>query len=156
MQTPFEQTMNELFRKLEVAAKQRLEADIQITSNSAAIRALAATCEDEGEKTGYLLLLDEICGKPGFKDVVLSVLKAHPKGLTPKEVRSWILLGKKMDLSTYSNPLASIHTTLRRMDGKEVEEFTNNKGEKAWRLIKHHAIPLIDAAMRQAAERLKK
>ena len=42
------------------------------------------------------------------------------------------------------------------MDGKEVEESTNTKGEKAWRLSKHHAIPLIDAAMRQAAERLKK
>jgi len=39
-----------------------------------------------------------------------------------------------MDLSGYSNPLASIHTTLRRMDGKEVEEFINDKGEKAWRI----------------------
>lgn len=134
MQTPFEQTMNELFQKLEAAAKRRVEADIQITSNSAAIRALAGTCEDEGKKTGYLVRLDEICGKPGFKDVVLSVLNAHPKGLTPKGIRSWILMGEKMDLSGYSNPLASIHTTLRRMDGKEVEEFTNKEGENAWRI----------------------
>ncbi|HEY5177423.1 MAG TPA: hypothetical protein VII95_17835, partial [Terriglobales bacterium] len=91
--------MNELFQKLEAAAKRRVEADIQITSNSAAIRALAGTCEDEEKKTGYLVQLDEICGKPGFKDVVFSTLKAHPKGLTPKEIRWWILMGKKMDLS---------------------------------------------------------
>jgi hypothetical protein len=131
---PFNQTVNELFRKLELALKQRQEAEIQITANAAAIKALANTCEDEDVKGDYLLRLEEMSGKPGFKDVVLSILKAHPKGLTPTGIRSWILMGKKMNLSAYSNPLASIHTTLRRMDGKEVEEFTNNKGEKTWRI----------------------
>ena len=131
---PFDQTVNELFRKLELALKQRQEAEIQITANAAAIKALANTCEDEDVKGDYLLRLDEISGKPGFKDVVLSILKGHPKGLTPTGIRSWILMGKKMNLSGYSNPLASIHTTLRRMDGVEVEQFVNDKGEKAWRI----------------------
>jgi len=131
---PFDQTVNELFRKLEEAVKQRQEADIQITTNTAAIRALANTCEDEDVKGDYLLRLDEIGGKSGFKEVVLSVLRGHPKGLTPREVRSWIQLGKKMELSGYSNPLASIHTTLRRMEGIDVEQFVNDKGEKAWRI----------------------
>jgi hypothetical protein len=131
---PFDNAVNELIRKLEAAVKQRQEAEIEITAATAGIRALASNCEDEEVKTGYLVLLDEINGKPGFKDVILSILKAHPKGLTPKEVRSWILMGKKMDLSGYSNPLASIHTTLRRMSGNEAEEFVNDKGEKAWRI----------------------
>jgi hypothetical protein len=131
---PFDQTVNGLFRTLEEALKQRQEADIQITTNTAAIRALANTCEDEDVKGDYLLRLEEINGKPGFKEVVLSMLRTHPKGLTPTEIRMFITLGKKMNLSGYSNPLASIHTTLRRMEGSEVEQFVNEKGEKAWRI----------------------
>jgi len=132
---PFDQTVNELFGKLEAALKQRQEADIQITTNMAAIRALANTCEDEDVKDDYLLRLEEMSGKRGFKEAVLSILRGHPRGLTPTEVRTWITLQKKMNLSSYSNPLASIHTTLRRMEGNEVEQFTNSKGEKAWRII---------------------
>lgn len=146
---PFDQTVNELFRKLEVALHQRQQAEIQITANAAAIKALANTCEDEDLKADYLLRLEEMSGKPGFKEVVLSILKAHPKGLTPTEVRSWIRIGKKMDLLAYSNPLASIHTTLRRMDGKEVEEFTNEKGEKAYRLAHGFRPGDIAAAMKR-------
>jgi hypothetical protein len=131
---PFDQTVNELFRKLEEALKQRQEAEIQITANTAAIRALANTCEDEDVKGDYLLRLEEMGGKQGFKEVVLSILKAHPKGLTPTEIRSWIALGNRMNLSGYSNPLASIHTTLRRMEGGEVEQFITTNGDKAWRI----------------------
>jgi hypothetical protein len=142
-QTPFEQTINELFTKLDAAVKQRQEADVYITSNTAAIKALAATCEDEEKKAEYLAMLDEVSGKPGFKQAVLSVLRTHPKGLTPKEIRSWIMLTKKMELSGYSNPLASIHTTLRRMvDSEEVEGFENEKKEKAYRL---KGLPRLDA-----------
>lgn len=131
---PFDQTVSELFHKLEGALKQRQEADIQITTNTAAIRALANTCEDEDVKGDYLLRLEELSGKPGFKEVVLSILKGHAKGLTPMEIRTWIALGQRMNLSGYSNPLASIHTTLRRMEGSEVEQFVNYKGEKSWRI----------------------
>jgi hypothetical protein len=42
-----------------------------------------------------------------------------------------------MDLSAYSNAMASIHTTLRRMkESGEVEELLNEKGERAYRLAK--------------------
>jgi hypothetical protein len=141
MATPFEKTMAELFEKLEAATKQRQEAEVYITSSVAAIKALADMCEDEDKKNEYLVTLDEFTGKPGFKQVILSLLRTHAKGLTPKEIKSWILLGKKMELSAYSNPLASIHTTLRRMSGNEAEEFVNAKGEKAWRLKSSDTIP---------------
>jgi hypothetical protein len=46
-----------------------------------------------------------------------------------------ITVGKKMDLSRYSNPMASIHTTLRRMvDSGEVGISENASGEKGYRL----------------------
>ena len=43
---------------------------MKITVNSAGIRGLAGTCEDEEEKADYLGRLDEITGKPGFKDAI--------------------------------------------------------------------------------------
>jgi hypothetical protein len=131
---PFDETVDGLFRKLEDALKQRQEAEITITANTAAIRALANTCEDEDVKGDYLLRLEEMGGKQGFKEVVLSMLRANPAGLTPTEIRTRIVLMKKMNLSAYSNPLASIHTTLRRMEGSEVEAFVNSDAEKAWRI----------------------
>ena len=135
---PFDQAVNELFRKLEDALKQKQEADIQITANTAAIRALANSCEDEEVKGDYLLRLEEIGGQTGFKDAIRSVMRPGVT-MTPKYIRDMIVLLKKMDLSGYSNAMASIHTTLRRMkDSGDVEEVLNDKGEKAW-LLKHRA-----------------
>jgi len=131
---PFDATVNDLFRKLEAAIEQRQAADIVITTNTAAIRALANTCEDEDVKDDYLLRLEELSAKQGFKEVVLSVLRGHAKGLSPVEIRDRIVLSRKMTLSGYSNPLASIHTTLRRMEGNEVEQFNDVSRGKVWRL----------------------
>ena len=40
-----------------------------------------------------------------------------------------------MDLTNYTNPLASIHTTLRRMKDKgEVQEITNDWGDKVYHI----------------------
>lgn len=124
--------------KLRKAVAVQREAQQQITEYTSAIRALALVCEDEDVKTSYLLSLEELGGKPGFLDAIRYVLKAHaPKKMTPTEIRSWITIAKKMDLSGYSNAMASIHTTLRRMkESGEVEEVLNEKGEKAYRLIK--------------------
>lgn len=134
MSHPFDQTMNDLFAKLESAVKQRQDADIQITTNSAAIRALANTCEDEDEKGEYILRLEELSGKQGFTDAVRSVMRAGA-AMKPVHIRDLIVLLKKMDLKGYSNPMASIHTTLRRMEASgEIEELQNDKGEKVYRL----------------------
>ena len=126
--------MNALFAKLEGAVKQRQEADIQITTNSAAIRALANTCEDEEAKGEYILRLEELSGKQGFTDAVRSVMRVGA-AMKPVHIRDLIVLLKKMDLNGYSNPMASIHTTLRRMKASgEVEELQNDKGEKVYSL----------------------
>jgi DNA-binding PadR family transcriptional regulator len=134
MSHPFDHTMNDLFAKLESAVKQRQEADIQITTNSAAIRALANTCEDEDAKGEYILRLEELSGKQGFADALRSVMKVGA-AMKPTHIRDLIVLLKKMDLKGYSNPMSSIHTTLRRMKASgEVEELQNDKGEKVYRL----------------------
>jgi hypothetical protein len=144
---PFDNAMLDLFGKLEAALKQRQEADIQITTNTAAIRGLANACEDEDYKGECLVRLDELTGKPGFKSVILTMLTKHADGLTPNAIAGGIRVLKLMDLSNYSNPSASIHTTLRRMEGKEVEKFVDKNGEKAYRLTRGQK------AMREALKR---
>jgi hypothetical protein len=131
---PFDHTMNDLFAKLEAALKQRQEAEIQIATNSAAIRALANTCEDEDAKASYLVALEELSGKPGFMAAIRTILRGHRgEALTPSVIQAGIKVLKLMDLSAYSNPSASIHTTLRRMvESGELEPTTNKNGEKAY------------------------
>jgi hypothetical protein len=132
---PFDQIMNELFAKLENGLRQRQEAEVQITANTAAIRALANTCEDEAVKGEYLTAVDELSGKPGFVSAIRTLLRAHRDGLTPGVIKIAIQQAKLMDLTNYSNPAASIHTTLRRMvESGEAEPCTDLSGGKAYRL----------------------
>jgi hypothetical protein len=122
--------------KLESATEVRREAEKQISEYSSAIRALALVCEDEEVKVTYLNFLEELDGKPGFSTAIRTILRGHRgEALTPGMIRAGIQVLKLMDLSAYSNPLASIHTTLRRMvESGQVELFINEKEEKTYRL----------------------
>lgn len=136
-QPPILKAMDEMMAKLVDAVRLQRESEKAVREYTDAIRALAVVCEDEETKANLLATLEDVTGKPGFMDAIRSVLRTHTKEpLTATEIRSWIVLGKRLDLSGYSNPMASIHTTLRRMKEKdEVEETTNAKGEKAYKLL---------------------
>jgi len=143
-QSPIVKTLDDLLAQLREATKTFREAEESVTGLTAAIRALAQVCEDEEIKTTYLNALEELSGKPGFLDAVRSVLKGpgQRKALTAAEIKEFIVLGGRMSLSGYSNPMASIHTTLRRLkDKREVEEQVNDKGEKVYRLIPRAPVP---------------
>jgi hypothetical protein len=134
-ESPIIKTLNNLVAQLKESTEALREAEKSVSGLTAAIRALAQVCEDEEVKTAYLLALEEISGKPGFVDAVRSALRAARNIQTATEIKGTILLMKKLDLSVYSNPMASIHTTLRRMKEKgEIEEVQNDKGERAYRL----------------------
>jgi hypothetical protein len=129
--SPIIKTMDEMLAKLKDAIQTRTDADKQITEYTNAIRALAKVVEDDEMGAAYLISLDEAIGKPGFMDAVRFVLRGRT--LTPTEIRTWIIVTKKMDLSGYSNVMASIHSTLRRLKANgEIEETNNGKGEKAY------------------------
>jgi hypothetical protein len=145
-QSPIVKTLDDLLAQLKEATKTFREAEESVTGLTAAIRALAQVCEDEEIRTNYLNALEELSGKPGFLDAVRSVLKGpgQRKALTAAEIKEFIVLGGRMSLSGYSNPMASIHTTLRRMKDKslpEIEEVLNDKNEKAYRLIPRAPVP---------------
>jgi hypothetical protein len=142
-QPPILKTMDEMLAKLTDAIRVYRESERAVREYADAIRALAQVCEDEEIKANYLLALEDVTGKPGFMDAVRAALRGNPNGLTATQVKQVILMLKKMDLSTYSNPMASIHTTLRRMKEKdEVKEIINDKGEKAYQLIVKAPAPL--------------
>ena len=158
-ESPITQTMDTMLGKLKSAIDTRKAAENQIAVFTNAVRALAKACENKEIGDSYLATLEELSGKPGFADAIRFVLRVAKKPLAPTEIRAMIQLGKKMDLTVYSNPMASIHTTLRRLaDSGEIEACTNEKGEKAYRLKavsgRMTPAPTLDELKREA-ERLK-
>lgn len=133
--SPIIETMDGFLGKLKDAIQQRNEFQSRIEQYTTAIKALAQTCEDQDVKASYLAALDELSGKPGFVSAIRTLLRAHTDGLTPGVIKIAIQQAKLMDLTNYSNPAASIHTTLRRMiESQEVEIVTSATGEKVYRL----------------------
>ncbi len=133
--SPIKLTIAGFIDKLSEAIKTRDDAEKRIGEYAVAIRALARVMEDKETADACLATLEKLSGKPGFAGTIRSVLRGNLKGLTPTEIKGWIQFRKSMDLSVYSNPMASIHTTLRRMvDSGEVEPIQNPEGEKAYRV----------------------
>ncbi len=83
----------------------------------------------EGERAAQVQKLAEmVAGPPGFTDSVRNVLRNVPsRALTAKMVRD-LLRGAGFDLSSYTNPLASIHTILKRLAERgEVDASERNE-----------------------------
>jgi len=136
-----------MVNRLRDAVQHRNEAQVEIAECTNAIKALAQVCGEE-EAAEYLAAVDELGGKPGFKNIILTMLRAHRQGLTPAVIRSGITQTKVMDLSTYTNPLASIYTTLRRLeDAGEVESVRNDDGTRIYRL----KVVTLEEVKREAA-----
>jgi len=135
------QTIDEVSAKLRAAINARSGADKQVGEWSEALRALLNVVEDDKYKADYLRLLDEATGKAGFREMIRIVLALRPNGLTAPQIKTMIQETGRMDLSNYSNPLASIHTTLRRMveSGDIVSTVVN--GERTFRLKELPTVP---------------
>jgi len=70
----------------------------------------------------------------GFTDSIREIFRTHVNGLTPTQVRDKLLeLG--FDLGSQVNPMASIHSVIRRLENSgEIEERRSPEGEKTFRL----------------------
>ena len=78
-------------------------------------------------------LAEMVAGPPGFTDSVRNVLRGVPsQALTAKKVRD-LLRGAGFDLSSYTNPLASIHTILKRLADRGEVEVIESNGEVHYR-----------------------
>lgn len=82
---------------------------------SVTVESLAELCNIDAEKEYPHLFPENIGSDVGFTDAIRSVLKAFDSSYTsPVSVRD-ALEKKGFDLSKYKNPLASIHTILKRL-----------------------------------------
>jgi hypothetical protein len=88
----------------------------------------------EDERAAHLQKLAEmVAGPPGFTDSVRQVLRNIPsRALTAKRVRD-LLRDAGFDLSSYTNPLASIHTILRRLAERGEVAVSDAAGEVQYR-----------------------
>ena len=88
----------------------------------------------EDERAAQLQRLAEmIAGPPGFTDSVRQVLRNAPsQAFTAKQVRD-LLRGAGFDLSSYTNPLASIHTILKRLAERGEVVVSESNGECQYR-----------------------
>jgi hypothetical protein len=81
----------------------------------------------------------------GLTDACRLTLRGAGLPLTPLEVRDR-LLGIGVDLSTYSNDLSAIHTTLKRLnDAGEIRFVTKGPGKPAY-IWNHRVIAVKDTA----------
>jgi hypothetical protein len=80
----------------------RLEVDLRIAKLERSIAGLATLCGEAEEK------------REGLTDAVRSILKTSDEVFTPTQVRDE-LRRSGFDVDRYENPLAAIHTTLKRI-----------------------------------------
>jgi len=90
-----------------------------------------------GELAQTIATLSRLCGLTatvpwGLTDACRTVLRSAGRPMSPLEVRDR-LAGIGFDLTRYTNDLAAIHTTLKRLNESEELRFTTRgSGEKAY------------------------
>ena len=131
MITPSEvKVIQAYLEKLAALTRERLRIERQLAGTETGIRSILALHEDE-DVMPYLGQLDEILRPEGFTDAVRKVLSASTEPLTPAEVRER-LPSAGFSLEGYSNPLASIHTILKRLARTESVNEVVKKGKTAY------------------------
>ena len=107
-----------------VAERSKLNREIERVTDLIEANANFLPEEERAERLQKMEQL--VAGPPGFTDSVRNVLRSRSGDwATAIRVRDW-LNAEGYNLSQYSNPLASIHTILRRL-AKSDEVFTEVK-----------------------------
>lgn len=115
MTDSYKEALEDSKRKLRQLVTKRDQIGADIERTKAAIEALAYMLDDPEDTSSEISEMEEILGPGGLTEAVRRALQASTaKGMTPVEVRD-ALAGSGFDLSGYANPLAAIHTILKRL-----------------------------------------
>ena len=127
----YRQQIGRALRDLMQCVKQKREIDQRMSKLRHLIVA-NANLLPEAERAVFIQRANESFA--GFTDSIREIFRTHVNGLTPIQVRDKLLeLG--FDLNSQSNPMASIHSVIRRLESAgEIEERRNLEGEKTFRL----------------------
>jgi hypothetical protein len=110
---PYRQQAKEAGRLFADACQRRKQADQDMARFRKLATALADMLPDD-ERLRFLQDL-EASSAVGFTDTIKQIFReASPNGVTPMQVRAK-LQGAGYDLSGQSNPMASIHSVIRRL-----------------------------------------
>jgi hypothetical protein len=110
---PYRQQAKEAGRLFADACQRRKQADQDMARFRKLATALADMLPDD-ERLRFLQDLDA-SSAVGFTDTIKQIYReASPNGVTPMQVRAK-LQGAGYDLSGQSNPMASIHSVIRRL-----------------------------------------
>jgi hypothetical protein len=117
------QLLRDLVEEREAWSRKRDEAERELSRLSELMRStIKMLSPEERSKCDCEILLERIDNRPpGLTTVVRGAFTAGKQWLTPVEVRDYLKsIGFNFD-KYKANPLASIHTTLRRMVPHEME-----------------------------------
>ena len=119
-------------RKL-IEQREKLNLDIERSADY--ITANANFLPDDEREEVLEQLAQMVAGPPGFTDAIRMVLSNNPShSANAIHVRN-LLEKSKFDLSGYSNPLASIHTILKRLakQGEVTVDVVNGEPFYRWK-----------------------
>jgi hypothetical protein len=126
--SPEKSLITTYLKQLAELNSQRSQLESQMVRIETSIRSILALSDDEYEVVPFLERLDEITKPEGFTDAIRKVLRMSNEALTAGEIRDR-LPQVGFALESYSNPLASIHTILKRL--AKTEAFAQvEKGDK--------------------------
>ena len=139
--------LRDLMKERESWARERDEADRQFSRVSELIRSTVKMLspEQRSECVGDLIEHFDQVHSPGLANMVRGAFGSGKEWLTPVQVRDY-LSSIGFNFEKYkANPLASIHTTLRRMVPSEVECKTLD-GQKLYRLktVEHWGASMLE------------
>jgi hypothetical protein len=110
---PYRTQIRTALRELVAKGEQRTEIDREMANLRQLIRANANMLPD-GERKVFISEMDE-AEPAGFTDTIRRLFQSSKNGLTPVELRD-ALVASGMDFSSQSNPMASIHSVLKRLE----------------------------------------
>ena len=114
---PFDlhKTIANLRGELRELVKKRSQIEGRMVNVNLALRSLALEIEEKDEREEVLREIAAARRKPaGLTEAISNNLRQTPQSLSANEVREW-LEREGFDLSDYSQPLATISVTLRRL-----------------------------------------
>jgi hypothetical protein len=135
MPIDYVQLLSDLVEERKGWSRKRDDAERELSRLSELIRStIKMLSPEQRSKCDCEILLEQIDNRPpGLTITVRRALSAGQEWLTPTEIRDY-LKGIGFNFERYkANPLASIHTTLRRMVPHEVE-CKMLDGRKVYRL----------------------
>jgi hypothetical protein len=147
MPIDYVQLLRELMKERESWARKREDADREFSRLSDLIRSTVKMLspEERDQCVGDLIEHFDHVHSPGLTNLVRGAFGSGKEWLTPTQIRAYLgSIGFNFE-KYKANPMASIHTTLRRMVPNEVECKIVN-GQKLYRLktVEHWGASMLE------------